>query len=214
MGKRSFEAFSGGVLGNDCMSFVSLSSRLKRYALASLSAAVALPAFAQKIDSTNPLSLANSGQALSQVKVDSWQTDQGLPINTVQALLQTRSGHLWVGTAAGLARFDGLRFTVVEAQDIPELTNKAIFGLSEDSEGALWIGSFYGAVRYKDGIYERVIVPEQTERSRVWGFAEAADGTMWASRLASQQVAKPLLRQSRRALDRDDWRRPGSDGGR
>src|ERR1017187_7560133 len=41
-----------------------------------------------------------------------WQTDEGLPNNFVRAIVQTPDGYLWVGTSAGLARFDGLRFTV------------------------------------------------------------------------------------------------------
>ena len=41
-----------------------------------------------------------------------WQTDEGLPHNSVWALAQASDGYLWVGTQQGLARFDGVRFTV------------------------------------------------------------------------------------------------------
>jgi len=41
-----------------------------------------------------------------------WTTEDGLPKNTVISLLQTHDGYLWVGTREGLARFDGVRFTV------------------------------------------------------------------------------------------------------
>src|SRR5215471_8706822 len=40
--------------------------------------------------------------------VDFWRTEQGLPHNTVSAILQTREGYLWLGTAGGLVRFDGI----------------------------------------------------------------------------------------------------------
>ena len=43
------------------------------------------------------------------------QTEDGLPQNSVTALVQTRDGYLWVGTFNGLARFDGLRLTVFDA---------------------------------------------------------------------------------------------------
>ena len=43
-----------------------------------------------------------------------WQVEQGLPQNKVTAVLQTRDGYLWVGTYNGLARFDGVRFTVFD----------------------------------------------------------------------------------------------------
>jgi len=45
--------------------------------------------------------------AITQYRVDGWQTEQGLPQNTAQAMFQSRDGYLWVGTGAGLARFDG-----------------------------------------------------------------------------------------------------------
>ena len=36
-----------------------------------------------------------------------WQTEQGLPANSVTALLQDHDGYFWIGTFGGLARFDG-----------------------------------------------------------------------------------------------------------
>ena len=36
-----------------------------------------------------------------------WGHENGLPDDTVTALLQTEDGYLWIGTASGLARFDG-----------------------------------------------------------------------------------------------------------
>src|SRR2546423_14044597 len=40
----------------------------------------------------------------------SWPSDEGLPDNTVSGLAQTPDGFLWIGTASGLARFEGTRF--------------------------------------------------------------------------------------------------------
>jgi hypothetical protein len=37
----------------------------------------------------------------------SWTTDDGLPQNSVYAILQTRDGYLWFTTLDGLVRFDG-----------------------------------------------------------------------------------------------------------
>lgn len=44
--------------------------------------------------------------------IAAWSTEDGLPGNSVTALLQARDGYLWVGTTHGLARFDGVRFKV------------------------------------------------------------------------------------------------------
>src|ERR1700689_4097730 len=39
-----------------------------------------------------------------------WRSQDGLPENIVQALVQDREGYLWVGTTGGLTEFDGSRF--------------------------------------------------------------------------------------------------------
>src|SRR5688572_5037182 len=68
-----------------------------------------------------------------------WQTDEGLPQNSVFAIAQTTDGYLWVGTHEGLARFDGVRFTVVEEPSAPELKQGWITALLTASDGSLWI---------------------------------------------------------------------------
>lgn len=52
---------------------------------------------------------AAGGESVPSV-VKGWTTEDGLPSNRVTALAQTADGYLWVGTGAGLARFDGRRF--------------------------------------------------------------------------------------------------------
>ena len=73
--------------------------------------------------------------AVTQYKIDGWQTEQGLPQNTVQSMYQTRDGYLWVGTGAGLSRFDGIRFATFESAAVPEIVARPIFGFMEDAEG-------------------------------------------------------------------------------
>jgi diguanylate cyclase (GGDEF)-like protein len=119
-------------------------------------------------------------KALTQYKIDGWQTEQGLPMNTVQSLLQTRDGYLWVGTAGGLARFDGIRFTTYESAP-PEVSSRPIFGLMEDKLGALWIGHSKGAAIYRNGQFQSAFPAEVTDGRRVWDFAQASDGVVWAA---------------------------------
>ncbi|MFZ2493462.1 MAG: two-component regulator propeller domain-containing protein [Thermoanaerobaculia bacterium] len=120
-------------------------------------------------------------QALTQYRMDGWKTQQGLPMDTVQCLLQTRDGYLWIGTGGGLARFDGIRFVTFESAGVPHLTTRAIFGLMEDSQGRLWIGHSEGATVYRNGRFQNMFGSELTNGRRVWAFAEGADGTIWAA---------------------------------
>ena len=68
-----------------------------------------------------------------------WDVDDGLPDDAVTTITQTRDGYLWVGTARGLARFDGVRFRLFTTGNTPVLVSDHIRFLAEDNDGALWI---------------------------------------------------------------------------
>ena len=125
--------------------------------------------------------ISDSTKSLTQYKVDAWQTEQGLPLNTVQSLFQTRDGYLWVGTAGGLARFDGVHFTTYDSLQAPDMASQPIFGFMEDAQGNLWIGHSKGASIYRNGEFQVAISNEVTAGRRVWSFAQASDGAVWAA---------------------------------
>src|SRR5437899_6718047 len=68
-----------------------------------------------------------------------WQTEEGLPQNSVYALVQTPDDYIWVGTREGLARFDGVRFTLPDEKAAPELRHGWIYALCLARDGTLWI---------------------------------------------------------------------------
>lgn len=189
-----------------------------RWSLFCLAAALSLVARAAGTD--------DHAKALTQYKVDGWQTEQGLPLNTVQALLQTADGYLWVGTAGGLARFDGVRFTTFDPAQVPELASLPIFGFMEDTEQRLWIGNNKGAFIHRNGRFEVAISPEVTDSRRVWAFAQAPDGAVWAAtenglvrweqgvtRRFQEADGLPTNRLRSLAFDRDGTLWIGTSGG-
>src|SRR4029077_15988550 len=78
---------------------------------------------------------------LSQYVLDNWQIPDGLPQSSAQAIARTPDGYLWVGTQEGLARFDGVRFTVFNGENEAGILNKYVTVLSVDRTGRLWIGT-------------------------------------------------------------------------
>src|SRR5215470_8092186 len=78
--------------------------------------------------------------ASAEYRFDVWTADSGLPQNSVRAIVQTRDGYLWVGTLDGLARFDGVRFTVFNKANSPGLSGNRVTALYEDPDGDLWVG--------------------------------------------------------------------------
>ena len=71
--------------------------------------------------------------------VGSWAVKDGLPHPSVRWLAQTPDRLLWVGTALGLARFDGARFKVFDPTSTPALGDARIKTLCVDPDGALWV---------------------------------------------------------------------------
>lgn len=118
--------------------------------------------------------------ATFQYSSRTWQVDEGLPHNVVQAIAQTRDGYLWVGTHQGLARFDGSSFTRIEAKSTPDLRNSSITALCADRDGALWIGTDGGglAIFVGGSVFHHDKLDGLTgDNIRV--IYESKDGAMW-----------------------------------
>ena len=84
-------------------------------------------------------------RAISQYVQNVWRIEEGLPHNSVRAVHQTRDGYLWLGTYAGLARFDGVRFKVYDTRN-SVLTNNEVRTIHEDAGGILWVGTTAGGL--------------------------------------------------------------------
>lgn len=92
---------------------------------------------------------------IGQYTLDSWGANQGLPESSVLAIAQTPDGYLWLGTEAGLVRFDGLTFTVFNKENTPALLSNEVTALTVDEAGALWIGTHGGGVtRFASGRFK------------------------------------------------------------
>ncbi len=89
-----------------------------------------------------PYCSAQTTTATPRYTVDHFGTSkEGLPSSVVLALIQTRDGYLWLGTQNGLARFDGVDFTVFDENNTPGLKTSVIVSLFEDSRTNLWVGT-------------------------------------------------------------------------
>jgi signal transduction histidine kinase/ligand-binding sensor domain-containing protein/CheY-like chemotaxis protein len=88
---------------------------------------------------------------------ESWTVKDGLPVNSINRLLQDRTGYIWAATFDGLVRFDGLRFTVFNSANSEQLPSNRIVELKEGRDGSLWLGTEQGQiVRFRDGRFTNV----------------------------------------------------------
>jgi hypothetical protein len=54
----------------------------------------------------------DGGRCSPHYAIHQWTSANGLPASTIQCLLQTRDGYLWIGTRNGLVRFNGKDFRI------------------------------------------------------------------------------------------------------
>jgi len=128
--------------------------------------------------------IASGGQAHPHNAIQgyghqSWQAPEGLPQDSVQAILQARDGFLWVGTERGLARFDGLHFDVFNSKNAGGVKIHYIETLFESRDATLWIGTRDGGlIGMKDGKF--TLYPTDVSGGEdVTSIQQDRDGSMW-----------------------------------
>jgi signal transduction histidine kinase/ligand-binding sensor domain-containing protein len=112
----------------------------------------------------------------------SWTEENGLPGSGVWSITQDAEGYLWLGTNAGLVRFDGVRFVHWNPSDnsFPE---SAVTAVAPASDGGLWIGfGGTGGVGYlgPDG-FSLVASVSDRPIGTVAALTENPDGTLWVA---------------------------------
>src|ERR1700704_4781543 len=77
----------------------------------------------------------------------SFTVEDGLSSDGVRAIVQTRSRFLWIGTDAGLDRFNGRHFTPIYFRGPRTTPQGIVSALAEGPDGDLWVGTRNGLVR-------------------------------------------------------------------
>jgi signal transduction histidine kinase/ligand-binding sensor domain-containing protein/DNA-binding response OmpR family regulator len=114
--------------------------------------------------------------------------DDGLPENSVRAILQDTPGFLWFGTMNGLVRYDGQQLKVFSPSqtDTTSFGGRTVLALHEDDAGTIWIGTFVrGLWKYDPevGTFEMVDLGRsgggRPEADRVNSITEDGRGRIW-----------------------------------
>jgi PAS domain S-box-containing protein len=119
-------------------------------------------------------------KTINQYGHDVWLRQNGLRANNINVSVQTRDGYIWLGSTAGLLRFDGVSFKAVgtdtESTRIPE----TVTVLCESSDGSLWIGTAYGGLRrLKGGVVRRYGAKEGLPEPQIKVVFESRAGNLW-----------------------------------
>jgi len=135
------------------------------------------------------LLLASTVQAAENVaeyNARVWQSDKGLPVDAAWTGTQTADGFLWVGTRAGLARFDGINFKVYDSKNVPGMTDPNITGLRATRDGSLWVATGNGGIlRLVDGQFLHYGVAQGLAADHCIGsIFEDEEGAVWIGTVA------------------------------
>jgi ligand-binding sensor domain-containing protein/signal transduction histidine kinase len=95
--------------------------------------------------------------SFSSYVITNFTADNGLPQNTVDLVTQTADGYIWIGTYAGLARYDGIKFIHFNRSITPAFKINHVTTLIEDKTGTVWIGTNGGGMlRYADHTFSSI----------------------------------------------------------
>jgi ligand-binding sensor domain-containing protein/serine phosphatase RsbU (regulator of sigma subunit) len=90
----------------------------------------------------------------SHGKFKTFTTDEGLPSNTITAIIEDHEKSLWIGTRQGLVQRKDGKFKTFTTQD--GLSNREITSLYLGADQTLWIGTARGLTAYKNGKFEDI----------------------------------------------------------
>ncbi|MEW6367034.1 MAG: two-component regulator propeller domain-containing protein [Acidobacteriota bacterium] len=129
--------------------------------------------------SAAPLLALDPSKELTQYALDVWQTADGLPQNSVQTLIQSRDGYLWIGTEEGLARFDGARFTVFDRANTDAMRTSNVQALLEGRDGTLYLGLYGGGLLAQAKYHFVEVSPRELLSNSVTALSQDPDGALW-----------------------------------
>jgi ligand-binding sensor domain-containing protein len=149
-------------------------SRLARFATCFACLAIAL-------SNTIPIRALDPSTPLANYSRQTWLMENGLPQNTVTAIIQTRDGFVWLGTEAGLVRFDGNTFQLFDRTSFPALPDNDICCLLETPDGSMWIGTSAGLARLQNGGVRAYSTRDGLPGNGIRCLALAGDGQLWVN---------------------------------
>jgi PAS domain S-box-containing protein len=116
-------------------------------------------------------------KALTQYVHDAWTLRDGLPGDAVYDILQSPEGYLWLRTSAGLARFDGIRFSSL-AVGVAGAPGGPVRAVGRGADGSVLVRTATETLRYEGGRFSRLLPPSTLEGA-VRAIFQSRSGRVW-----------------------------------
>jgi hypothetical protein len=141
-------------------------------------------------------------RSIAQMRHSRWTLGDGAPGN-IRAIVQGRDGYLWLGTATGLYRFDGIVFERIVPVDQDRYRSPQVTALLAARNGDIWVGYDFGGV----AVFRGGVLKGANPAPPVGGvnrIVEGRDGAIW---FAVESKGKLVL--SRLSHGHWSWFGPG-----
>ncbi|QJR34074.1 sensor histidine kinase [Gemmatimonas groenlandica] len=133
--------------------------------------------------SSSPVAGQGLTPVLGKYQLDVWRAQDGVRLAFTSNLVQTSDGYLWLSSQAGLTRFDGARFTVIDGANTPALRGRPrlqTYPLLEDAEHVLWVGTDIGLMAYRGGMLPSRATDPSFATDLVNAAVMDSSGRVWA----------------------------------
>ncbi len=89
-----------------------------------------------------------------------WTTKDGLPVNSISSVTQTGDGYIWLGTADGLVRFDGLSFKTYKTDEYSGLRYNRIRGIASYQNKLLILNNNSELILFDGKQFEQILLSD------------------------------------------------------
>jgi len=128
------------------------------------------------LDSKETQKLSESNFVISH-----WTMANGLPQSSVNDIIQTKDGFIWLATFGGLIRFDGVDFKTYDRSNTKGMRSDRILTLYEDRNGAIWLGTEDGFLKFENEECQVFLIIQNTQIFSPHMVREDNLGEMWIS---------------------------------
>jgi len=179
-------------VANRCAAWNRLPS-LRALCAGSVPLAFLLPGFALLLLLLAPARTAalDPGRRISQYGHTAWRIQDGFFNGAPYTIAQTTDGYLWIGTANGLLRFDGVRFVQWTPPSGKQLLSTVVARVLAARDGSLWIGTTRDALSHWT---EQDLINYSLAGNAMGTvpFSEEENGTIWFYRPGNPDKIGPL----------------------
>jgi signal transduction histidine kinase/ligand-binding sensor domain-containing protein len=120
---------------------------------------------------------------ISQYAHSAWRMQDGYFPGFPMVMTQTTDGYIWIGTKAGILKFDGVRFVPWSPPGEDKLRSPEVHALRGTRDGSLWIGIANGLWQWKN---QRLTSYPDLTSSLITDILEDDGGTVWVTRARLQ----------------------------